>query len=62
MRTTRETPDGRVVISQQPPGKGPGEGEVRYPLGGDRHPGAPDPRQPDTRPLPRAPDEHVRGR
>jgi hypothetical protein len=52
-----KTPDDRVVITQQPPGRGPAGGATRYPLAGDRHP-ALDP-QPDSRPTPRNPDDRV---
>jgi hypothetical protein len=51
------TPD--RPVSTQPPGKGPGEGSTSYPMGGRPHPAARDDPQ---RPVPRNPDDHVRGR
>jgi hypothetical protein len=58
---TPETPD-RAVTPRAPGRPGPG-GATTNPLGGARHPAAPaDPQRPDTQPIPRNPDDHIRGR
>jgi hypothetical protein len=58
-----KTPDDHVGISRQPPGRGPAGGATTQPLGGRPHPAArEDPQRPDSSPLPRDPDDHVRGR
>jgi hypothetical protein len=63
------TPD--RPVSTQPPGRGPAEGSTAYPLGGPGAPPAPTPGAPNpaatnplpsTSPLPRNPDDYVRGR